>query len=75
MQRILHFEIATAIKDRPKVFQAITLVLFAFSLTIIVVGSIVRLSVKNTEQTGKASKVNSYTAFISSFQPIRGLQK
>jgi hypothetical protein len=60
MQKILYFEITTAIKDRPKIFQIVTLVLFAFSLTVIFIGSLNRLSSNNasyqvSKQSGKRS--------------------
>ena len=40
MQKIFTFEIDMAIKDRPKFFRFITLMLFAFSITIILISSL-----------------------------------
>lgn len=44
MQKISCFELAMALKDRPKGFQFITLVLLSFSLTIILLSSVAHLS-------------------------------
>lgn len=50
MQKFLSFEIAMAIKDRPKIFQLITLSLFSFSITVILVSSVTRFSVAEQEK-------------------------
>lgn len=44
MQKIFHFELGMAFKDRPKSFQVIILVLFAFSLTMVLFGAIARMT-------------------------------
>jgi len=55
MRKILPFEISVATKDRPKTFQIITLALFAFSVAVILVGTVRRV-VEPAEQKQVASK-------------------
>ena len=43
MRKLLPFEISVAIKDRPKSFQFITLAMFSFCITVILIGTILRL--------------------------------
>ena len=50
MQKFLVFEIAMAIKDRPKVFQLVTLSLLSFSLTVILISYVARLSQTEPEK-------------------------
>lgn len=72
MQKILHFEITMAVKDRPKAFQVITLLLLAFSLTVILVNSVSRLSSPAAgKQTLGQTPVTPYAGFIST--PARHL--
>jgi hypothetical protein len=67
MQKIFFFELTTAIKDRPRAFQVITLVLFAFSLTMILIGTVVRLvETDNSRQVFQKDQVNHYAGFTSS---------
>ena len=78
MQKFLLFEITTATKDRPRFFQAITLFLFAFSLAMILIGSLARVSTTQTNsQVSKSDSVNyPFAGFISSpSQPLLQLEK
>jgi hypothetical protein len=77
MQKILYFEITTAIKDRPKIFQIVTLMLFAFSLTVIFIGSLTRLSSNNADyQTSKQAGRNHFVRLLQTpSQPVVNLQK
>jgi hypothetical protein len=77
MQKILYFEITTAIKDRPKIFQIVTLMLFAFSLTVIFIGSLTRLSSNNADyQVSKQPGRNHFVRLLQTpSQPVVNLQK
>jgi hypothetical protein len=67
MQKFLYFEIATAIKDRPRIFQFVTLTMFALTLTMVFIGTIVRLSaIAPGRPVVKTAPANSYTGFASS---------
>lgn len=66
MQKFLHFEITMAIKDRPRSFQLIILALFSFSITVILVSSISRLSpVVHEKQALQQEKVPGFTGFAA----------
>jgi hypothetical protein len=66
MQKIFGYEMAVAMKDRPKIFQIITLVLFSFSVTVIVVSSLAPLAAPGHEkQTYKPVKVAGYAGFVA----------
>lgn len=70
MQKLFFFELTTAIKDRPRVFQVITLALFAFSLTMILIGALTKLTAtENSQEVFQKDQVNSYTSFASSASP------
>lgn len=72
MQKFLHFEITTAIKDRPRIFQLIILSLFSFSITVILVSSISRLSpVVHEKQALRQDKTPGFTGFAAT--PARQL--
>jgi hypothetical protein len=72
MQKILHFEITMAIKDRPRIFQLIILALFSFSITVILISSISRLSpVVHEKQALRQNKVPGYAGFVAT--PARQL--
>ncbi|WP_121353685.1 hypothetical protein [Flavisolibacter nicotianae] len=68
MQKFLHFEITMAVKDRPKTFQVITLMLLAFSITVILVNSVSRLSSLDVagKQTLGQAPVTPYAGFVTS---------
>ncbi|HEU4904180.1 MAG TPA: hypothetical protein VFT06_15345 [Flavisolibacter sp.] len=66
MQKFLHFEITMAIKDRPRIFQLIILALFSFSITVILVSSLSRLSpVVHEKQALRQGKVPGYAGFVA----------
>jgi hypothetical protein len=70
MQKVLYFEISTALKDRPKIFQAITLMLFAFSLTVIFMGSLTRLTGNDTvHRTSQQNQKNHFTRLLQTPSP------
>jgi hypothetical protein len=76
MQKIFHFELGMAIKDRPKIFQVITLVLFAFSLTVILLGAAARLTTTNDDPSVlQNSQVDRYADVGSSLPAAAHLQK
>lgn len=66
MQKFLRFEITMAMKDRPKIFQLITLVLFSFSITIVLVSSLSRLSLLTEEKTVmQQNKATNYAGYVA----------
>ena len=79
MRKIFFFELATAFKDRPRLFQVITLVLFAFSLTMVLIGTIARLTGTNNnnkQQVFQQEQGNHYINVASSTTvPVTPLQK
>jgi hypothetical protein len=77
MQQFLSFEIATAIKDRPKIFQLITLALFSFSVTVIFVSYIIRFSqAEHGKQALRQNKAGSYAGFVATpAKHLIGLEK
>lgn len=50
MQKIFFFELAMALKDRPKSFQFITLLLLSFSLTVILFSTLSHVSGNEKEK-------------------------
>lgn len=76
MQKILFFEITTAVKDRPKVFQIITLALFALSVTIILMSVLSRFNVTDNRQvntTDNDSRLSHFATTTS--QPLARIKK
>lgn len=66
MQKILRYEMAVALKDRPKFFRCITAVLFSFSVTIIVVNTVIRLSgAGQPKQAYKPAKNPAYAGIVA----------
>ncbi|MDQ3277360.1 MAG: hypothetical protein M3Q06_03480 [Bacteroidota bacterium] len=57
MRRILPFEISMATKDRPKTFQVITLLLFSFSIAVIVVSSLQHLTTGEEQVVKRSSPI------------------
>jgi hypothetical protein len=65
MQKFLRYEMTVAMKDRPKIFQVITLVLFSFSVTVIVISSLVHFtSDAQPAQAYKPLKGTGYTGYV-----------
>ena len=62
-----------AIKDRPKFFQLITLALFSFSLTIILIGAFSRLSGADKERQVYKKAANTNDVHFASSTSYRGL--
>lgn len=76
MQKILHFELGMAVKDRPKFFQVLTLVLFAFSLTIVLLSALSRLTHMGNSRTSlPRNAVNSYAEVTSSMPATVAVKK
>ncbi len=67
MQKILYFELATAMKDRSKPFQIIILCLLSFSLTVIFIGSLSRLTGYDTalQQGAKPGSANAMVKLMA----------
>lgn len=65
MRKFLRYEITTAIKDRPRIFQFITLSLFSFSLTIILVMLCARIYTVEIKQNAyRQAKAPEYSDFV-----------
>jgi len=72
MQKILRFEIAVAMKDRPKAFRFITCLLFSFCVTIIVISSLSHLLPTNSNARAQEGNQKShYASFVAA--PVRHL--
>lgn len=65
MQKLFSFELTMAIKDRSKVFQFITLALFSFSLTVILIGFVTRFSGAENNVAVKKVHHNTYSSIIT----------
>lgn len=61
MQKILQYEMTVAMKDRPKIFQVITLGLLSFSLIVILISFLTHFSPlgHNEKQAYKEEKPSS----------------
>ena len=77
MRRILPFEIAVALKDRPKSFQLITLTLFSFSVTVILMGSLMRIAFPAQEDhvLKKAASSNYAGVIAPTAGPLTSVQR
>lgn len=65
MQKILYFELETAMKDRPKIFRLITLGLLSFSIAIILLVSFTHLSGnERAKQALRLHNDNSYSGVL-----------
>jgi hypothetical protein len=74
MRKILPFEISVAIKDRPKTFQFITLALFSFCITVILIASFQRMVSEEQQPVVKGSSSVPYTGMVSSAS-LQGLKR
>lgn len=76
MQRIFHFELGMAIKDRPKSFQVITLFLFTFSLAMLLFCTLARLTATdNNHQVLQNKEANRYTNITTSLHTTTHMKK
>lgn len=56
MRKILSFELAVALKGRSKFFQALTLALLSFAVTVIVINTLIRLGAVEQEKQAYKQK-------------------
>lgn len=75
MRKIFPFEISVATKDRSKTFQFITLVLFSFSVTVIVTGAVRRVFEPAEQRRVVNKPVPPSYADMNSVQAVYSLQK
>ena len=67
MQKILQYEMTVAMKDRPKIFQVITLVLLSFAVSVIVISFLIHFSAPGhgEKQAYKQEKPSGYVGFVA----------
>lgn len=60
MQKLFSFELATAIKDRSKPFQVVTLAVLSFCLTVIVISFVTHFTAPAQSLSAKQQKKSDY---------------
>jgi hypothetical protein len=75
MRKVFPFEISVAVKDRSKSFQFITLGLFLFCITVILVGIVIRVVEPVYENTVVNKPVSEPYAGVRSGATLYGIQK
>lgn len=75
MRKVFPFEISVAVKDRSKSFQFITLGLFLFCITVILVGIVSRVVEPMYENSAGNKPMSVPYAGISSSSTLYGVQR